>query len=163
MALLSWSCCAATFHASRTYKRSCSNLVVIVQAVAPLRNGSPVSCQWSTRCAKLAKILYSFLILPSVFLGRKILRKMQRNWTNLQKGLCVLILLTEEGNNYVICISDGITNKYSILMDTAKNDEFRRFIEDPSLLGCYAWWNDHNSQYLRTSDLHSFLLIFWAI
>jgi hypothetical protein len=73
-----------------------------------------------------------------VFLGRKILRKMQRNWTNLQKGLCVLILLTEEGNNYVICISDGITNKYSILMETAKNDELRRFIADPSLLGCYA-------------------------
>jgi hypothetical protein len=48
-------------------------------------------------------------------------------------------------------------------METAKNDELRRFIADPSLLGCYAWWNDHNSQYLRTSDLHSFLLIFWAI
>jgi hypothetical protein len=58
---------------------------------------------------KLAKILYSFLILPSVFLGKKILREMQRNWRNLQKGICVLILLTEEGNKYVICISGEIT------------------------------------------------------
>jgi hypothetical protein len=73
-----------------------------------------------------------------VFLGRKILRGMQGNWRNLQKDICVLILLTEEGNKYVICITDGITNKYSILMETAKNKEIRRFIGDPSLLGCYA-------------------------
>ena len=87
---------------------------------------------------KLAKIVYSFLILPSLFLGRKILREMQRNWRNLQKGVCVLILLTEEGNKDVISISDGIKNKYNILMETAKNNEIRRFVEDPGLLGCYA-------------------------
>jgi hypothetical protein len=87
---------------------------------------------------KLAKTLYSFLILPSLFLGRKILREMQRNWRNLLKRIFVLILLTEEGNKYVISISDGTTNKYSILMETAKNNEIRRFIEDPGLLGCYA-------------------------
>lgn len=69
---------------------------------------------------KLAKILYSFLILPSVFLLRKILREMQRNWRNLQKGICVLILLAEEGNKYEICVLSGIKNKYRILMEAAK-------------------------------------------
>jgi hypothetical protein len=51
-----------------------------------------------------------------VFLRRKTSREVQKSWWNLRKGIFVLILLNEKGNNDVV-VHLGWTKEYNILMD----------------------------------------------